>query len=256
MNSEEKLMRSLVTKLVTVLGVTWLGVAVHAAEVQVAVAANFTAPMQKIAPLFEADTGHKVVLSFGSTGRFYAQIKNGAPFDVLLAADDETPAKLEAEAQGSSRFTYAIGQLVLWSKQPALVDDKGDVLKTGKFEKIALADPKLAPYGLAAVESLTKLGLIDGLRPKFVQGENIAQTYQYVASENAALGFVALSQVWVDGKLREGSAWRVPAHLHNPIRQDAILLNKGKDNLAAAALMQYLRSEKARAVIQSFGYVD
>lgn len=247
-------MRSLVRKLVVVLGVTWSGMAVHAAEVQVAVAANFTAPMQKIAPLFEADTGHKVVLSFGSTGRFYAQIKNGAPFDVLLAADDETPAKLEAEAQGGSRFTYAIGQLVLWSKQPALVDDKGEVLKTGKFEKIALADPKLAPYGLAAVEALTQLGLIDGLRPKFVRGENIAQTYQYVASENAALGFVALSQVWADGKLREGSAWRVPAQLHSPIRQDAILLNKGKDNAAATALLQYLRGDKARAVIKSFGY--
>ncbi|MCZ8250927.1 MAG: molybdate ABC transporter substrate-binding protein [Hylemonella sp.] len=232
------------------------GAAAQAAEVQVAVAANFTAPMQKIAPLFEADTGHKAVLAFGSTGRFYAQIKNGAPFDVLLAADDETPARLEREGQGVSRFTYAIGKLVLWSRQPALVDDQGEVLKRGRFDKIALADPKLAPYGAAAIETLTKLGVIETLRPKFVQGENIAQTYQFVATENAPLGFVALSQVWVDGKLKEGSAWRVPGTLYSPIRQDAILLNKGKDNAAATALLQYLRGAKARAIIQAYGYED
>lgn len=229
-------------------------VAVQAAEVQVAVAANFTAPMQKIAPLFEADTGHKAVLAFGSTGRFYAQIRNGAPFDVLLAADDETPVKLEREGQGGSRFTYAIGKLVLWSRQPALVDGQGEVLKSGRFEKIALADPKLAPYGAAAIETMTKLGVTDTLRPKFVQGENIAQTWQFVATENAQLGFVALSQVWADGKLKEGSAWLVPSALYSPIRQNAILLNKGKDNAAATALLQYLRGDKARAIIQAYGY--
>ena len=229
-------------------------VAVQAAEVQVAVAANFTAPMQKIAPLFEADTGHKAVLAFGSTGRFYAQIRNGAPFDVLLAADDETPVKLEREGQGGSRFTYAIDKLVLWSRQPALVDGQGEVLKSGRFEKIALADPKLAPYGAAAIETMTKLGVTDTLRPKFVQGENIAQTWQFVATENAQLGFVALSQVWADGKLKEGSAWLVPSALYSPIRQDAILLNKGKDNAAATALLQYLRGDKARAIIQAYGY--
>lgn len=226
----------------------------RAGEVFVAVAANFTAPMQKIAPLFEADTGHKVVLAFGSTGKFYAQIRNGAPFDVLLAADDETPARLEQEEQGSRRYTYAVGQLVLWSKQPGLVDAQGAVLKSGKFDKLALADPRLAPYGVAAIETLTQLGLLEALRPKFVQGENIGQTYQFVASGNAALGFVALSQVLVDGKLREGSAWRVPAALHAPIRQDAILLNKGQGNPAAAALLQYLRGDKARAIIQAYGY--
>ena len=226
----------------------------RAAEVQVAVAANFTAPMQKIAPLFEADTGHKARLAFGSTGRFYAQIRNGAPFDVLLAADDETPSRLEREGQGGGRFTYAIGKLVLWSKQPTLVDDKGDVLRSGRFDKLALADPRLAPYGAAAIETMTKLGVIDALRPKFVQGENIAQTWQFVATENAQLGFVALSQVWADGKLKEGSAWLVPATLYTPIRQDAILLNKGKDKAAATALLQYLRGDKARAIIQSYGY--
>ena len=231
-----------------------LVVAAQAAEVSVAVAANFTAPMQKIAPLFEADTGHKAVLAFGSTGRFYAQIRNGAPFDVLLAADDETPARLEQEGQGGGRATYAIGKLVLWSRQAGLVDDKGDVLRSGKFEKIALADPKLAPYGAAAIEALTRLGLLDALRPKIVQGENIAQTHQFIATENAQLGFVALSQVWADGKLKEGSAWLVPVALYSPIRQDAILLSKGKDNPAAAALLQYLRGDKARAVIRSYGY--
>lgn len=226
----------------------------RAAEVQVAVAANFTAPMQKIAPLFEADTGHKARLAFGSTGRFYAQIRNGAPFDVLLAADDETPTRLEREGQGGGRFTYAIGKLVLWSKQPTLVDDKGNVLRSGRFDKLALADPRLAPYGAAAIETMTKLGVIDALRPKFVQGENIAQTWQFVATESAQLGFVALSQVWADGKLKEGSAWLVPATLYTPIRQDAILLNKGKDKAAATALLQYLRGDKARAIIQSYGY--
>ncbi len=230
------------------------GMGAQAAEVQVAVAANFTAPMQKIAPLFEADTGHKAVLAFGSTGRFYAQIRNGAPFDVLLAADDETPARLEREGQGASRSTYAIGRLVLWSRQPGLVDAQGEVLRGGKFQKIARADPKLAPYGAAAIEVMTKLGVIDTLRPRIVQGENIAQTYQFVATQNAQLGFVALSQVWVDGKLREGSAWLVPATFHPAIRQDAILLNRGKDKAAAVALLQYLRGDKARAIIQAYGY--
>jgi molybdate transport system substrate-binding protein len=239
-------------------GVIALGLALtaQAGEVSVAVAANFTAPMQKIAPLFEADTGHKATLAFGSTGRFYAQIKNGAPFDVLLAADDETPARLEREGQGvaGTRYTYAIGQLVLWSKQPGQVDDKGKVLKSARFDKLALADPKLAPYGLAAIETLTQLGLLETLKPKFVQGENIAQTYQFIATSNAQLGFVALSQVQADGRITQGSAWVVPASLHTPIRQDAILLNKAKGNPAATALLQYLRGDKARAIVRAYGY--
>ena len=228
----------------------------HAGEVSVAVAANFTAPMQKIANLFEQDTGHKATLAFGSTGRFYAQIKNGAPFDLLLSADDETPAKLAKEglAVDASRFTYAIGKLALWSKQPGLVDAQGLVLKSGTFDKIAVADPKLAPYGAAAVEVMTQLGVLNTLRPKFVQGENIAQTHQFVATQNAQLGFVALSQVMSDGRLVEGSVWAVPATLYSPLRQDAVLLNKGQGNAAAAALLQYLKGDKARAVIRGFGY--
>ncbi|AVP59116.1 molybdate ABC transporter substrate-binding protein [Pulveribacter suum] len=228
----------------------------HADEVAVAVAANFTAPMQKIAQLFEQDTGHKAQLSFGATGKFYAQIANGAPFGILLAADDRTPEKIGREGLGdpATRFTYAIGRLVLWSKQPGYVDAEGRVLQQGDWRHIAIANPKLAPYGQAAMETLAQLNLTDKVQGRVVQGENIGQTYQFAASGNAALGFVALSQVTEDGRLREGSAWVVPASLHAPIRQDAIVLKPGQGNAAAAALMQYLRGDKARAVIQSYGY--
>jgi molybdate transport system substrate-binding protein len=227
-----------------------------AAEVQVAVAANFTAPMQAIAAGFEQATGHRAKLAFGSTGKFYAQIKNGAPFDVLLAADDETPARLEREgaALAGSRFTYSIGRLALWSARPGVVDDQGAVLKQGAFRHLALANPKLAPYGAAAVETLNKLGLLAALQPKFVQGENIAQTFQFVSTGNAELGFVALSQVFEGGKLKRGSAWIVPPGLHAPIRQDAVVLARGRDNPAALALMQYLKQDKARAIIKAYGY--
>jgi len=227
-----------------------------AAEVSVAVASNFTAPMQKIASSFQADTGHKALLAFGATGGFYAQIKNGAPFQILMAADKETPARLEKEGLGvaGARFTYATGKLALWSKQAGLVDDKGDVLRQGGFGKLAIANPKLAPYGAAAMQTLTKLGVLTQLRPKFVEGANISQTYQFVASENASLGFVALSQVYADGRLTEGSAWMVPASFHAPIQQDAVLLKTGKDNPAATALMAYLQGDKARAIIRAYGY--
>ncbi len=233
-----------------------LGNGAQAAQVNVAVAANFTAPMQKIAAQFEKATGHKAILSFGSTGKFYAQIQHGAPFQVLLSADDTTPARLEQEGLGvkGSRFTYAIGKLVLWSKRANVVDDKGEVLKSGTFDRLALADPKLAPYGAAAIQTMTKMGLLAQLTPKFVRGENISQTFQFIATENAQLGFVALSQVYVDGKITEGSAWLVPANLYAPIRQDAIMLSNGQDNAAAMALVNYLKGEQAQAVIRSFGY--
>ena len=243
------------SRLLAAMAALTLGVS-HAADVTVAVAANFTAPMQKIAEAFAQDTGHKAVLAFGATGKFYAQIRNGAPFQVLLAADNETPAKLEKEgfAVAGTRFTYATGRLVLWSAQPGVVDEKGDVLRTSQDGKVALADPKLAPYGAAALETMTQLGLLERLQPRFVQGENIAQAYQFVATGNAPMGFVALSQVMVDGRIAKGSAWVVPAKLHAPILQDAVLLNPGKDNPAALALTRYLRSEKARAIILSYGY--
>ena len=228
----------------------------HADEIDVAVAANFTAPMKAIAADFEKDTGHKLLMAFGSTGKFYAQIKNGAPFKVFLAADDATPAKLEKEGMTvpGSRFTYAIGSLVLWSAKPGFVDAKGEVLRQGRFEHLALASPKLAPYGEAAMEVLAKMGLATSLAPKFVLGENIAQTQQFVVTGNAELGFVALSQVMKDGKIGSGSAWIVPANMHTPIKQDAVILSAGKGNAAAEALIKYLKGAKAAAIIKSYGY--
>lgn len=227
-----------------------------AADVQVAVAANFTAPMQKIAAEFARETGHKALLSFGATGKFYAQIKNGAPFQVLLAADEATPAKLEQEgaAVAGSRFTYAVGKLALWSARSAIVDPGGEVLKQGGFDHLAIANPRLAPYGLAAVDTMKALGVFGALEGKLVQAENIAQAYQFVATENALLGFVALSQVMEGGVLKGGSAWIVPVSLHAPIRQDAVLLAPGQGNPAASALLRYLQGPKARSIIQAYGY--
>lgn len=230
----------------------------RAGEVAVAVAANFTAPMQAIAAGFEKDTGHKVVASFGSTGQLYTQVKNGAPFEIFLSADDERPAQLEKEgdAVAGSRFTYAIGTLVLWSAREGYVDSKGDVLRKNDYAHLSIADPAKAPYGAAAVETLKKLELYDMLsgKEKLVTGNNIAQAHQFVSTGNAELGFVALSQVYKDGKLTGGSGWIVPAEYHSPIRQDAALLVKGKDNPAAAALVDYLKGKKAAAIIEGFGY--
>ncbi|TAL23642.1 MAG: molybdate ABC transporter substrate-binding protein, partial [Aquabacterium sp.] len=197
-----------------------LSFAAHAGEVQVAVAANFAAPMEKIAAGFAADTGHKAVVATGSTGKFYTQIKNGAPFEVLLAADDETPKKLEADGlavAGSSR-TYAIGKLALYSTRPGYVDAQGEVLKKGSFQHLALANPKLAPYGAAAMQTLKALGLEQALAPRIVQGENIAQAWQFVATGSAELGFVALSQISNPAQPAAGSWWIVPASLYTPIR--------------------------------------
>ena len=231
-------------------------VSVLAAETTVAVASNFTLPMRKIVQSFEAETGHRVKISLGSTGGFYAQIKNGGPFHILLSADRETPAKLENKALSvpGTRFTYATGQLVLWSRQPDLVDQQGDILKLGKFQKLAIANPKLAPYGAAAVQTLNKLGLFNDLRPKFVQGENINQVFQFVQTENAQIGFVAMSQVLEQGQLIRGSAWVVPANWYSPIQQDAILLLPGQGNAAALALMNYLKNPKAKSIMREYGY--
>lgn len=231
-------------------------VSLHAAQASVAVAANFMAPMKRIAQDFERDTGHKLTLAFGATGQFYAQIRHGAPFAVLLSADDETPLKLEKEGLGvpGSRWTYAIGKLVLWSKKPGFVDAQGEVLRQGGFEKIALANPKLSPYGAAALQVLDHMGLRERTAAKMVQGSNITQTFQFVSSENAQLGFIALSQVFDNGKLKQGSAWLVPSAIHAPLQQDALLLNPGKDNAAAVAFLKYLQGDQAKAVIRAFGY--
>ena len=229
---------------------------VQADEVQVAVAANFTAPIQAIASEFEKDTGHKLIAAYGATGQFYTQIKNGAPFEVFLAADDSTPEKLEKEGDivPGSRFTYAIGTLALWSAKDGYVDDAGKVLEENQFKHLSIANPKAAPYGLAATQVLAKLGLTDKVKDKIVEGQNITQAYQFVSTGNAELGFVALSQIFKDGKVSHGSAWIIPETMHDPIKQDAVILKKGENNPAAKALTEYLKGPKAEAIIKSYGY--
>ncbi|MFA7318946.1 MAG: molybdate ABC transporter substrate-binding protein [Sulfuricella sp.] len=224
--------------------------------VQVAVASNFSQPMARIAAAFQRDTGHQLLLSSGSSGKFYAQIASGAPFEVFLSADDEIPLRLEKEghAVAGSRTTYAIGKLVLWSPRPGYVDDKGEVLRGGGFTRLAVANPKTAPYGAAARELMERQGLRQTLQPRLVQGESIAQAYQFVASGNAELGFVALSQVRNESGEIRGSLWLVPQALYTPTRQDAVLLAKGRGKAAAGQFMAYLGSPKAAAIIQSFGY--
>ena len=228
----------------------------QADEVQVAVAANFTAPIQAIARDFEKDTGHRLVAAYGATGQFYTQIKNGAPFEVFLAADDTTPQKLEKEGDivPGSRFTYAIGTLALWSAKDGYVDDAGKVLEKNQFKHLSIANPKAAPYGLAATQVLAKLGLTDKVKDKIVEGQNITQAYQFVSTGNAELGFVALSQIFKDGKVSHGSAWIIPETMHDPIKQDAVILKKGENNPAAKALTEYLKGPKAEAIIKSYGY--
>jgi molybdate transport system substrate-binding protein len=230
-----------------------LGSAATAGETKVAVAANFTEAAREIATRFKARTGHDATLSFGSSGQFYTQIANGAPYEVFLSADVERPRKAEAEglAVPGSRFTYATGRLVLFSKTPGLIDGKGAVLRTGRFEKLAIADPKAAPYGQAAVETLTKLKLYDALRPKIVTGASITQAFQYVQTGAAELGFVALSQV-VDEQ--GGSRWIAPAADHTPIDQQAVLLKTGQNSDAAKAFLAFLKSGEAKAIIRRYGY--
>lgn len=246
-------------KLTTLVGLAaslWMFALAQAAEVRVAVAANFAQPMKEIAIAFERDSGHKVALSQGATGKFYAQISNGAPFEVFLSADDETPARLlkEGKAVAGTRFTYAVGRLVLWSPDAGLVDQGGGVLKSDKFRFLSIANARVAPYGRAAVQTMQKLGVLSALEPRVVQGESISQAFQFVASGNAQLGFVALSQVWGEGRLKSGSGWIVPQEMHEVLKQDAVLLNPGKDSAAAVALLDYLKSAKARQIISRYGY--
>ena len=228
----------------------------YAATTLVAVAANFSKPMSEIAVEFEKATGHSTKLSLGSSGKFVSQIENGGPFEVLLSADETGPQKLTQEgyAVANSQFTYALGKLVLWSATPGYVDDQGKVLSTGNFKHIAVADPKLAPYGVAAMEVLKNQGLQAKLQPIMVMGENIAQTYQFISTANAELGFIALSQVINNGKISKGSAWTVPITDYSPIKQGAVLLKLGANNPAALALLDYLKSAPALAIIEKFGY--
>lgn len=226
----------------------------RAETVQVAVAANFAAPMQEIAALYEKNSSNAVLVSVGSTGKFVTQIRNGAPFDLLLAADEASPASLHEQAVPGTQFTYAIGSLVLWSASAGFVDAQGSVLKQGHFAHLALANPQQAPYGSAALETLTALQLRDLLLPKIVQGESIGQTYTFVATGNAELGFVALSQVWAHNKIKSGSAWLVPQKLYTPLRQDAVLLTHGEHNAAAMSLLAFLKSAAARQIMTDYGY--
>jgi molybdate transport system substrate-binding protein len=224
-----------------------------AAETQVAVAANFTEPAREIAAAFAKATSHSAVLSFGSSGTFYTQMAHGAPFAIFLSADADRPKKAEQDglAVPNSRFTYAIGRLVLYSTQAGLVDDGGAILNRGTFQKISIADPTAAPYGVAAVQVMKKMGVYPALTPKIVKGSSITQAYQFVATGAAELGFVALSQViTVPG----GSRWIVPTRLHAPIDQQAVLLWTGQKNPAAMAFMKFLKSPQAIAIIKKYGY--
>lgn len=226
--------------------------AARGADTNVAVAANFTEPAKEIARLFESKTGHKAILSFGATGQFYAQITQAAPFQVFLSADQSTAKKLvdDALAVGDSLFTYAVGKIVVFSKDPDLV--KGEqTLREATFNKIAIANPETAPYGAAAIEAMKALGVYDKLSGKIVQGSNISQTFQFVDTGNAEIGFVALSQVIARPG---GSRWIVPANLYAPIRQDAVLLRDGAGNAAARDFIAFLKGPDAAAVIERFGY--
>ncbi|GGZ26724.1 molybdate ABC transporter substrate-binding protein [Asticcacaulis endophyticus] len=225
----------------------------HAGEVKVAVAANFTEPAKDIAAAFKARTGHEASLSFGPSGQFYTQIMNGAPYEVFMSADAERPIKAELEGLGvnGTRFVYAYGALVLWSADPKLIDPKGAVLKRAKFSKIAIADPGTAPYGVAAVETLKKLGIYEAVAPKIVKGTSIAQTYNFVSTGSAELGFVASSQVY---RTKAGSRWIVPKSYYTPIDQQVILLKTGDKNPAARAWLTFLKSQEAIRIIRSYGY--
>ena len=228
----------------------------QAAEIKVAVASNFANVLKEIAVEFQKDTGHQLAITPGATGKFYAQISNGAPFDVFLSADDETPRKLaqEGKAIAASQFTYAIGRLALWSPNPEMVDKNADILKTDKFKFIAIANAKVAPYGQAAVQTMQKLGVLTKIEPRVVQGESISQTYQFVSTGNAQLGFVALSQIFENGKIKTGSAWIVPEEMHEQLKHDAVVLQSCKHMSECQSFMYYLKSEKVKKMMASYGY--
>lgn len=239
-----------------VLGGTIAARDVQADEAAIAVAANFTATVEKLAESFEAETGHHLVISSGSTGQLYAQISQGAPFDIFLAADEARPLRLEEDgATADKPFAYATGQLVLWSADADRVPEDGAAyLAEGEISRLAIANPKLAPYGLAAKQSLEKLGLWDGFQGRIVMGQNIAQTFQIAATRGAPIGLVALSQVLGAPTEIKGSHWVVPADLHQPIRQDAVLLKRGADNEAAKAFLAYLTAPSSCTAISAAGY--
>ncbi|MCP3869871.1 MAG: molybdate ABC transporter substrate-binding protein [Gammaproteobacteria bacterium] len=223
------------------------------AELRIAAASNFNAALESIAHRFEAQSGHRVRLSFGASGKHFAQIRNGAPFDLFFSADTKRPTLLEQEglALPGSRFTYAVGKLVLWSPREDYIDADGQVLDQGSFRYIAIANPRLAPYGKAARQVLQARGLWEKMRPITVRGENIGQTFQFVSSGNAELGFVAYSQIRNPDQKMGGSFWRVPQSLYTPIQQQAVLL---KDSDPARSFLKFVKSEKSLAILKQYGY--
>ena len=232
-----------------------------ATTIKVAVSSNFSNAINRLRPLFEKQDEYKLVLSFASTGTLYAQILNGAPYDVFLSADTRRPRLLidQGLALADSQFIYATGKLVLWSNKPDLVDSEGKILSAGDWSArgirhIAMANPKTAPYGTAAIQTLTALGLSEAIEDYRVTGQNLAQTFQFIASENAQLGFVAYSQIVALPEAKRGSYWLVPDNLHRPIEQSALMLNKGRDNKGAQAFLGFLRSPEALKIIHSLGY--
>jgi molybdate transport system substrate-binding protein len=247
--------RRIATAALGFLALAWASATAHAGQVQVAVAANFVPPFKEIAAEFEKATGHSAQISAGSSGKFFAQIKNDAPFEVFFSADDERPKLLEQEGLGvkGSRFTYAVGRLVLWSPNPDLVKGQ-ETLQADGYKHLAMANPKTAPYGAAAMQAMQSLKVWDRLQPKIVQGENLGQTSGFIESGNAELGFLALSQV-MDPKLKgKGSRWDVPTSLHDPIQQDVVLLKKGENNPAAKALLEFVRGPQGLQIIERYGY--
>jgi len=232
-----------------------LSAPVRADQTIAAVAANFTEAAKEIGTAFETATGHSVTYSFGSTGQLYTQITQDAPFEVFLAADQARPERAESDgyAVPGSRFTYAVGQLVLWSTDPETIDGTEAALGNPDLSHIAIANPRTAPYGAAAVEVMQALGVYDGLAPKIVEGKSISQTHQFVATGNAELGFVALSQI---AATDAGSRWMIPQDLYTPIRQDAVLLKKGEGSNAAEAYLDFLKSPEALAIIEKYGYAS
>tara|TARA_R110001583_G_scaffold188860_3_gene351364 strand:+ start:53183 stop:53947 length:765 start_codon:yes stop_codon:yes gene_type:complete len=225
-------------------------------DINVAVAGNFLKPLKVLSTQFELATGHKLLISVGSTGKLFTQITHGAPFEIFLAADQIRPAKLVQQqlADKDSQFTYAKGKLALWSQEPELIDQAGNRLKSSNLIHLAIANPKIAPYGEQAIQVLKHLGLYPQLKDKLLYGQNVGQVFQYVSSGNVRQGIIPLSQVTHNGIITSGSAWIIPSAFYQSIKQDAVLLNQGKSNPAAQVFLEYLKSPEALNIIRSFGY--
>ena len=228
-----------------------------AAEVRVAADASMATPLQRIAAAFHRDTGNDLVITTAATGKLYEQVVHGAPYEVLLAADEDTAKRLESQglARPETRFNFATGKLVLWSAREGAVDGRGEVLRQPPTGRLAISDPHVSPYGVAAVEALRNLGQWSAWQPQLLQAENVTQAFQFASGGRAVLALIALSQVAEDGRIARGYGWVVPPNLYPPLDHDAVLLNAGAGNPAAIAFLAYLRSNAARAILRAAGYV-